>query len=205
MINLKLILPILSLLIFLPNVDARFWTNKEGKTFEGELVEVKDNAITIRRTRDRIKFTVNAADLSQGDQDYLKELDEKKKAEELTSKNKTKSSKVALPKTKEDFAVWLVGTEWGMPLLTIATEQKGRRTLRFHTDEKVQYQFGVLEWQKNLKFSETQYTVLTENSLLWGGLGWTIVFDKRFKTFKGISADKKMECTGVLVERFMQF
>jgi len=78
----KIILPLLFLLIFLPNADARFWTNKEGKTFEGELVELKDNAVVIRRARDRIKFTVNSADLSQEDQDYLKDLKEKKKDEE---------------------------------------------------------------------------------------------------------------------------
>jgi len=78
----KIILILPFLFILLPNVDARFWTNKEGKAFEGELVEVKDNAITIRRTRDRIKFTVNVADLSQGDQEYIKELEEKKKVEE---------------------------------------------------------------------------------------------------------------------------
>ena len=108
----KILLPILSLLIFLTNVDARFWTNKEGKSFEGEFVELKDNAVVIRRSRDRIKFTVNVADLSQGDQEYIKELEEKKKAEEEASKNKPKSSKNKLPKTKEEFVKWVVGTEW---------------------------------------------------------------------------------------------
>jgi len=206
----KILLPILSLLIFLPNVDARFWTNKEGKAFEGELVEVKDNAITIRRTRDRIKFTVNVADLSQGDQDYLKELaeekklEEEKKAEERANKNKPKTSKVALPKTKEELAKWIIGTEWAHSQQTIGTEKTGRRTLRFYPDGDVRFQFGVLEWEKNLQFNENEYTVLSENSILWGGFGWTIVFDKKFKTFTGKTADKKMKCTGELVERFLK-
>jgi predicted phosphodiesterase len=77
----KLLLPLLSLLIILlSNADARFWTNTEGKQFEGELVEVKGNAVTIRRTRDRIKFTVPIAGLSQEDQEYLKKLEAEKMA-----------------------------------------------------------------------------------------------------------------------------
>ena len=206
----KLLLPLLSLLILLPSADARFWTNKEGNSFEGELVEVKDNAVTIRRTRDRIKFTVNVADLSQGDQEYLKELAEKKKleedkkAEEEASKNKTKSSKNKIPTTKEEFAKWMVGTEWAVTQTTIATGANTRRTLRFYPDGVGRFQFGGSEWEKNLKADENDYSVLSENSLLWGDWRWKIVFDKKFKTFTGKAANSKAICSGKLVERFLK-
>jgi len=67
----KLLLPLLSLLILASNVDGRFWTNKEGNSFEGDFVEVDNNAVTIRRSTDSIKFTMNISDLSEADQAYL--------------------------------------------------------------------------------------------------------------------------------------
>jgi len=331
----KIILPILSLLIFLPNVDARFWTNKDGKTFEGELVEVKDNAVTIRRKSDRRKFTLNVADLSQGDQEYLTKIEEDKKAEEEAKKEKPKSSKTALPKTKEELAVWLVGTEWittgtqrwvrrfykdglmktqgqhkwfddahsrtpkyrvmdkrtvyitsgggeftitfdasfksfksknaSKKDLEIEGKLKGRfelprksdegltvkgkrivddgksdktnsvssedslpktkeefakwivgtewamsqvgkntrRSLRFHPNGLLLFQFKTSEWDKNLIVNESDYTVLSENSIVWGSVGWTIVFDHKSMTFKGKISDGTKSITGKLTERFI--
>ena len=73
----KLILPLLSLLVLLSNVDARFWTNNEGRSFEGELVSVEDNSVTIRRASDRRKFTMPIKDLSKADQDYIQKMESK--------------------------------------------------------------------------------------------------------------------------------
>jgi len=112
----KLILSLLFFLILLSSADARFWTNKEGKSFEGELVEVKDNAVTIRRARDRIKFTVPIKDLSQEDQDYLAKLGVEKKAEEEANKKESKSSENELPTTKDELRKWLEGTEWSIQI-----------------------------------------------------------------------------------------
>jgi len=78
----KLILPLLSLIILVSNADGRLWTNQKGQSFEGELVEVKDSAVTIRRASDRIKFTLDIKELSQADQDHLTKLAEEKKIKE---------------------------------------------------------------------------------------------------------------------------
>jgi len=197
----KILLPILSLLIFLTNADARFWTNKEGKTFEGELVEVKDNAVTIRRNRDRIKFTMNVADLSQADQDYLKELKEKKKAEE-----EKKRLKGSLPKTKEELAKWIAGTEWGMREPKTNSGKEGSKMVRrFLPDGVMLCQSKILKWDKSRDPGIVKYRILSKNSIVYGTAGWTIVFDKKFKSFTGKSANNTLKCSGTLVERFMQF
>ena len=78
----KLILLLLSLLILLSNVDGRIWTNQVGRSFEGEFIETDDNNVTIRRSSDRIKFTMLIKDLSDADQDYLTKLEEEKKKKE---------------------------------------------------------------------------------------------------------------------------
>ena len=175
----RLILPILSLLIFLPNVDARFWTNKDGKTFEGELVEVKDNAITIRRTRDRIKFTVNAADLSQGDQDYLKGLEEDKKNEEV--KEEKEKLKDTFPKSKRDLEKWVIGTEW-------AAIQSGKKGQVIETNMRRFDRDGV-QSKKRLKAQQynpfTKYTILSSNTLQYGMHKYTIKFDSKYLTYEG--------------------
>ena len=67
----KLLLLLLSLLILLTNADARFWTNKEGGGFEGELVELKGSNAVIKRNSDGKIFQVSIADLSFDDQKYL--------------------------------------------------------------------------------------------------------------------------------------
>jgi len=198
----QILLPILSLLIFLPNVDARFWTNKDGKSFEGELVEVKDNAITIRRTSDRIKFTVNAADLSQGDQDYLKELEEKKMAEEEAEKEKPIDPKDKLPTSKNRFAKWLEGTEWSMTQITTASGLHVRRVRRFNPRGVMLSQLKTLSWSEGLEIITDKYSVLSKNSIQFGGLGWILVFDEKYETFTGKSADGKVTCEGTFVTRF---
>ena len=198
----KLILPLLSLLILLSNVDARFWTNKEGKRFEGEFVEVKDNAVTIRRTRDRIKFTVPIKDLSQGDQDYLTKLEEEKQAEEESKKEKPKSSKDKLPTSEKDLAKWIVGTEWAMTQVTTASGLNVRRARRFHPRGIMLSQYKTLSWEKSLPIIEEEYSILSENSIQFSKFGWIVVFDKKFKTFTGKSANGLITCTGTFVTRF---
>jgi len=198
----KRILPLLSFLILLPNIYGRFWTNQAGKSFEGDLVEVKDNAVTIRRKSDRIKFTVNVSDLSQGDQDYLKELQEKKKTEEETKKKKPVSSKNKLPTSEKDLAKWIVGTEWAMTQITTASGLNVRRARRFHPRGIILSQYKTLSWEKNLPIIEEEYSILSENSIQFSKFGWIIVFDKKFKTFTGKSANGLITCTGTFVTRF---
>jgi len=196
-------IPILCFLIFLPNVDARFWTNKEGKTFEGELVEVKDNAITIRRTSDRIKFTVNAADLSQGDQDYLKELKEKKKAEEkikteeASNKIKPKSSTKRLPSNDKDLSKWLAGTEWRVQESTA----NGDKVIRFLPDGKLGMQLNTKKWSEQIPTQDRRYTVFNRNSVKYGGGGYIATFNKDFTTMTLLNADGKTG-GGELIGRF---
>jgi len=144
---------LLFFLLYLTISDARFWTNKEGKSFEGELVEIKDNAITIRRTSDRIKFTVNAADLSQTDQDYLtkikednKNAEEKKRTEE---KNKSEGKDVTIVLKPTD-AVYTNGKKIRMARdpQRIAWWAEKNDIIQFKIDE-----LGSGRYKINLKYS----------------------------------------------------
>jgi len=197
----KLILPLISLLILLPNIYARFWTNKEGKSFEGELVEVKDNAVTIRRTRDRIKFTVNAADLSQGDQDYLKELAEEKKAEAEAKKEKPKSSKDKLPTSEKQLAKWLVGTVWLATQYGVKGNSVETNLRRFDKD-------GVQSKKpaRGDKFTPyCKYIVLNSNTIQYGLRKYTVKFDSEYLTFEGKSDKGARTIKGKrIVEMFSQ-
>jgi len=163
----RILLPILSLLIFLPNVDARFWTNKDGKEF----------------------------DLSQEDQEYLKELEEKKKTEE-----EKKRLKDGLPKTKEELAKWIVGTEWNLK----EGKAESKMVRRFLPDGVMLFQSKILKWDKSRAPEIVKYRILSENSIVYGTAGWTIVFDKKLKTFKGKASNGTMSCTGKLVDRFLK-
>ena len=53
---------------------GNIWTNRNGQSFEGELLSVADNSVTIRRSSDRKKFTMKIADLSEEHQIYLNKL-----------------------------------------------------------------------------------------------------------------------------------
>jgi len=185
MINLKLILPLLSLLIFLPNVDARFWTNKEGKTFEGDLVEVKDNAITIRRKSDRRKFTLNVADLSQGDQEYLTKLEEDKKSEAEAKKEKSMSPKDRLPTSEKQLAKWIVGTEW---LVNESTSHGGVKVIRFLPDGNLGMQFKTKIWSEQIPTQVRRYTVFSRNSVKYGLANYVATFNKDFTTMTLVNA-----------------
>jgi len=207
----KLILPLLALLIFLPNVDARFWTNKEGKSFEGDLVDVKGNAVTIRRKSDRIKFTVNAADLSQGDQDYLKGLEEKKKAEEkikaeeAANKIKPKSSKEDLPTSEKEFVKWIVGTEWATRQGDLDGGASGASGVRrFYPDGVMIYQYGTSKWTKGAADeSQSKYTITDVDTIqLTARYKFTLKFDTNFKSFEGRSKITKNSVKGELMGRF---
>jgi len=53
---------------------GNIWTSRNGQSFEGELLAVTDNSVTIRRSSDRKKFTMKISDLSEEHQIYLKKL-----------------------------------------------------------------------------------------------------------------------------------
>ena len=199
----KIILSILSLLIFLSNADARYWTNQEGRIFEGDLVEADDNSVTIRRTSDRRKFTLNLADLSQGDQDYLKELAEKKKLEEQkkaeaeAKKKKPTSSKDRLPTSEKKLAEWLVGTEW-------VTTGSQRWIRRFYKDGRMKFQ-SQHKWVDSEKDTrQCKYQVMDKRTVYisTGIREFTIIFDGRYKSFKSKSKEKDFEIEGELKGRF---
>jgi len=187
----KIILPLLSILIFLPNVDARFWTNKEGKSFEGELVEVKDNAVTIRRASDRIKFTVNVADLSQGDQEYLKKLEE-------DEDNKNESSDVSLPSTPKELAKWLAGTEWRL------TEDDQDKAIRFLSESMTETQQNTKKWDKKLPGNIKSYKIESANSIKFSiNKNSVATFNKDFTQMTYISSKGKTG-RGKLISRFIE-
>ena len=51
----------------------RTWSNSRGNSFVGELISQTDGEVTIRRSSDQKEFSVPIQELSQEDQDYLKQ------------------------------------------------------------------------------------------------------------------------------------
>jgi len=68
----KITLPLLCVTALLLIADGRVWTNREGRTFEGEFVDSKNNIVSIRRASDLKRFSMPVASLSKADQDYIK-------------------------------------------------------------------------------------------------------------------------------------
>jgi protein disulfide-isomerase len=68
-------------------VQARTWTNTEGKTLEADLVRVKAETVFLKLTKNHQIKTLDISKLSQNDQDYideyLQEQSRKLKAQEL--------------------------------------------------------------------------------------------------------------------------
>jgi hypothetical protein len=75
-------------LLFAPSAFAkeRTWTKSRGGSFVGEFLSQNDSEVTIRRASDRKEFSIPILQLTQEDQDHLKELPkDSDKASEETS------------------------------------------------------------------------------------------------------------------------
>jgi len=184
----KLLLPLLSLLILVSNAEGfekRIWINKEGKSFEGEFVESDDKNVTIRRTRDRIKFTLPISDLSQADQDYLTKLAEEKKIEE---EKERKSSDDYIPATKEELLEWIVDTEW-----TLTEEDNKISAMRFYPDGVVKLQTRNKKWERNdIPTEVTKYKMQSAKTIKFGGnLSKTGIFNEDFSGFRYVNSHGK--------------
>jgi len=186
----KLILPILSLLVLLSNADARFWTNKSGRTFEGEFVGVKDNAVTIRRTIDRRKFTMPLMALSEADQKYIANY-----KSENDSKNK--APEYPIPTTAEELKTWIVKTEW------VLTEEDNIEVIRFYPDGIVKYQANNKRWDRGSKPTKTRkYKIKSANTLRFGfNKNRNTTFNEDFKKLS-YSTGKGESGEGKFIRRF---
>ncbi|WP_309396429.1 hypothetical protein [Cerasicoccus maritimus] len=72
--NRKLFLWLVALLLGVANVlCARTWTHRDGRTFEGDLIEQRGDQVTILRYVDNREFTISTAILSDADQEFLRE------------------------------------------------------------------------------------------------------------------------------------
>ena len=152
----KLVLPLLLLFILLSTADGRFWTNQKGKSFEGEFIEADDNNVTIRRSSDRIKFTMLIKDLSDADQDYLTKLEEEKKKKE---EEERKSSDDYVPTTQEELAEWIIGTEWYMK------DDDEEKVVRFFQAGTMRQQTKIDKWNNKFPGNDRKYTILSANSI----------------------------------------
>ncbi|WP_309382144.1 hypothetical protein [Cerasicoccus frondis] len=63
----------LALSLTLGALDARTWTNQDGRTFEGEFVRINGENVTILRYADNREFTISTTILSEADQEFLRE------------------------------------------------------------------------------------------------------------------------------------
>lgn len=66
LIGLSLVFPIV--------VTAKVWTNAKGSSFRGNLISVSSNDVKIERLSDGKLFTIDRSQLSEADNNYLKEL-----------------------------------------------------------------------------------------------------------------------------------
>ncbi|MFO0820870.1 MAG: hypothetical protein U1A77_23180 [Pirellulales bacterium] len=54
-------------------VHARTWTDRNGRTVEGDIVEIKEDHVIIRRNSDDKQFRVLLANLSDSDREFIRE------------------------------------------------------------------------------------------------------------------------------------
>ena len=66
LIGLSLVFPIL--------VTAKVWTNAKGSSFRGNLISVSSDDVKIERLSDGKLFNIDRSQLSEADNNYLKEL-----------------------------------------------------------------------------------------------------------------------------------
>ncbi|NQX01759.1 hypothetical protein HQ447_13975 [bacterium] len=86
MLKLSVLLTVCLLVAPSAFAKERTWTNSRGDSFVGELLSQNDNEVTIRRASDQKEFSVPIQQLTQEDQDYLKQLSKDgDKASEETS------------------------------------------------------------------------------------------------------------------------
>lgn len=67
-----------------PVLEARTFTDTQNRTIEAELVSVREDEITIRRS-DRRLFTIPISQLSEADQAYIKEYERANEAPQVSS------------------------------------------------------------------------------------------------------------------------
>ncbi len=91
---------IVILALSLHAAEARKWANKEGNSFEGELVSANKTEVEIIRDTDRKKFTIERSTLSDSDN---KHIDEHLASVELEELMQTipRTFREALKKTKD--------------------------------------------------------------------------------------------------------
>jgi len=104
--------------------------------------------------------------------------------------------------SRQKLATWLVGTEWAVKTDIDSGAGRSRHVRRFYPDGVMQFQFKALEWDKSIRVVKNRYRILSENSIEFGAHNYKVVFDERFETFTGESADKTRTCKGTFIRRF---
>lgn len=64
---------LLTAIILAPALNARTWTDKQGRTLEADLVRIiSDHSVEVRRHADGRQFKIALRDLSDADQEYVR-------------------------------------------------------------------------------------------------------------------------------------
>ena len=80
---MKRLLLILTALLALQVTQAREWTNKEGKSFDGKLIRTSDSEVEIVRSSDGRHFTISRDSLSGPDNKFINQYIESIRLREL--------------------------------------------------------------------------------------------------------------------------
>lgn len=70
---MKITLTIILCLLLHASAGARTWTAKDGRKLDAEFVSATEEAVTVQRAADRMKFTIPLDSLSEADQKFVRE------------------------------------------------------------------------------------------------------------------------------------
>jgi thioredoxin-related protein len=98
-------------------VQARIWTNAQGKTLDAELVRVKDGQAFLKLTKNRQIHSFDISALAKDDQDFIE-----KYQQEQAEKLKAQALQERKARWHEEFAdAKAESEEFGLPILLLYT------------------------------------------------------------------------------------
>ncbi|MEM6885224.1 MAG: hypothetical protein AAF571_09345 [Verrucomicrobiota bacterium] len=108
----------------------------------------------------------------------------------------------SLPMTKEEFANWIVGTEWSDRFRYESRDSGKGVVRRFAADGIMYFQKETRKWDEENFIYKGRYEIIDKNTIQFGPYKWSATLSEDFKKYKGTSQEQNGEVKGKFVRRF---
>jgi len=102
----KILLLLIGLSTLSSNLCARIWTNTQGQSFEGDIIEFDSKTAKIKRSTDQRVFSISINDLSEPDREYINGASQEKIQEIESASNQYQIDKLFIkledPQSKKE-------------------------------------------------------------------------------------------------------